>query len=147
MLGTCFYQQASHPFALPYLERPPTPPPPATAPGPPSTLPPISSFACLIFFALCCRSKLTRLQGAGGRNPARRRPAPDAHTEACTLEILLHRVRGGGRHDKDDSLCGGTLSAAATRNLFRKKDFLHNGGGCEKRGHILKEEPSCVHGS
>lgn len=46
----------------------------------------------------------------------------------------------GRRYDKDDSLCGGTLSAAATRNLFRKKDFIHNGRGCEKRGHILKEE-------
>lgn len=48
-------------------------------------------------------------------------------------------------HDKDDSLCGGTLSAAVTRNLFRKKqDFIHNSRGCEERGHILKEAPLCV---
>lgn len=52
---------------------------------------------------------------------------------------------GGGGYDKDDSLCGGTLSTAATRNLLRKKqDFIHNGCGCEERGHILKEAPLCV---
>lgn len=63
---------------------------------------------------------------------------------------LLTEVEGkvGRGHDKDDSLCGGTLSAAATRNLFRKKqDFIHNGRGCEERGHILKEAPLSVHSS
>lgn len=34
-------------------------------------------------------------------------------------------VEGGGGDDKDDSLCGGTLSAAATRNLFRKNRILY----------------------
>lgn len=33
--------------------------------------------------------------------------------------------RVGGGDDKDDSLCGGTLSAAATRNLFRKNRILY----------------------
>lgn len=32
---------------------------------------------------------------------------------------------GKGGDDKDDSLCGGTLSAAATRNLFRKNWILY----------------------
>lgn len=37
---------------------------------------------------------------------------------------LLTEVEGGG-YDKDDSLCGGTLSAAVTRNLFRKNRILY----------------------
>lgn len=65
------------------------------------------------------------------------------HTRPTARDPAL--LTGKGGYDKDDSLCGGTLSAAATRNLFRKKqDFIHNGRGCEERGHILKEAPLCV---
>lgn len=35
-------------------------------------------------------------------------------------KILLYWLRGD---DKDDSLCGGTLSVTASRNLFRKTGF------------------------
>lgn len=100
------------------------------------------------FFPLRCRSTRTCLQGrrsAGSSTPCDLHPEARARAHWGRLpEILLHSNGGEGRrNDKDDSLCGGTLSAAATRNLFRKKDFIHNGGGCEKRGHILKEVPSC----
>lgn len=50
---------------------------------------------------------------------------PTAKDPALLTEVEGGGVCGGWGDDKDDSLCGGTLSAAATRNLFRKNRILY----------------------
>lgn len=50
---------------------------------------------------------------------------PTAKDPALLTEVEGGGCVEGGGDDKDDSLCGGTLSAAATRNLFRKNRILY----------------------
>lgn len=77
-----------------------------------------------------CLSKLTSLQG---EQVGRLRQAPHlypethefAHGADCQRSCFTDWSGGEGGYDKDDSLCGGTLSAAATRNLFRKNRILY----------------------
>lgn len=72
-----------------------------------------------------------------GEQVGRFRQAPHLYPEThefarradCQRSCFTDWIGGGwggwGGYDKDDSLCGGTLSAAATRNLFRKNRILY----------------------
>lgn len=67
--------------------------------------------------------------GRGRQTLASPPPVPKKHKFArgadCQRSCFTDWSGGVGGYDKDDSLCGGTLSAAVTRNLFRKNRILY----------------------
>lgn len=82
-------------------------------------------------------------KGTGRQTPS----TPPQLPSTCTLKhtnsrtgptasdpAFLTEVEERGGYDKDDSLCGGTLSAAATRNLFRKNRILYTMAVGVKKG-------------
>lgn len=76
-----------------------------------------------------CQSNWPVYRGTGRQTPASPPPVPwkneFARRADCQRSCFTDWSGGKGGYDKDDSLCGGTLSAAATRNLFRKNRILY----------------------
>lgn len=137
---SCFYQHASLPFTVPYQRKPPRegifhshgPNNPLL------TLTFIFSRPFLLTFSFHAYPppphisvKLDQFTaGTGRQTPASPPPVPwntQICTHGCVPEMLLYwlNLRGVWGDDKDDSLCGGILSAAATRNLFWKNRILY----------------------
>lgn len=133
---SCFYQHASLPFTVPYQKTPlrgsifhsrgPS--------NPPLTLTFVhlpSPFSPFFFPSPSMSVKIDQFTGGTGRqNPASPPTCTSkthkfAHRADCQRSCFTDWSGGEGGYDKDDSLCGGTLSAAATRNLFRKNRILY----------------------
>lgn len=142
MLVSCFYQHASLPFTVPYQKTPlrgsifhsrgpSNPPLTLTFVHLPALFSPFLVSMLAFFPSPSMSVKIDQFTGGTGRqNPASPPPAPQKHTNSHTGPTardpaLLTEVEGRGGYDKDDSLCGGTLSTAATRNLFRKNRILY----------------------
>lgn len=67
-------------------------------------------------------------------------PRYSAHIQTTAKDPSL-LTKGG---DKDDSLCGGTLSVTASRNLFRKNRILYTMIVGVKKGGTLKKASLCM---
>lgn len=99
--------------------------------------PSLCGFRARFFLPSPHLSKIDHFTGGTGRQTPSIPPPPvpwnaQIRTRGRLPKILLYWLKwrvGGvwrvGGDDKDDSLCGGTLSAAATRNLFRKNRILY----------------------
>lgn len=111
-------------FPQPWPQQPPTNPDICSISLP--FLPSSRFHACPPLHHPC----LTKLTGLHGEEVGRLWRAPHLYLKNTNLHVgltardpaLLTEVGG---YDKDDSLCGGTLSAAVTRNLFRKNRILY----------------------
>lgn len=100
--------------------------------------PSLCGFRACFFLPSPRLSKIDHFTGGTGRQTPSIPPPPHLYPEThkfargadCQRSCFTDwsgrwGVCGGWGDDKDDSLCGGTLSAAATRNLFRKNRILY----------------------
>lgn len=131
----------------------------AMAPGPP-TKPDIYSFtrpflqfwfSCLIFFLslLAVGPNWPVYGGTGRQNPTRCPTCTPRHKNlhigAVCQRSCFTKMEGRGGGMTKTTACVGEHCLQLRLEIFsEKKDLIHNGRGCEKRGHILKEVPLCV---
>ena len=104
------------------------------------------------FFSLsACLSRLT--PGTGRQTPANPPPVPwntNSHIgptarDPALLTEVEWRGREGGVWQRRQLVWGNIVCGCDSKSFQEKQDFIHNGRGCEERGHILKEAPLCVH--
>lgn len=139
---------------------------PRLRPEQPPANPDICSFTRPALRGFCARfssplhvcQKLTTFTGGTGRQtpstplPPNPNPHPppvpwnaQIRTRGRLPKILLYwlkwRVGGGGVWQRRQLVWGNIVCGCDEKSFQEKQDFIHNGRGCEERGHILKEVP------
>lgn len=87
--------------------------------------------------------------GTGRQNPTRCPTCTPRHKNlhigAVCQRSCFTKMEGRGGGMTKTTACVGEHCLQLRLEIFsEKKDLIHNGRGCEKRGHILKEVPLCV---
>lgn len=115
--------------------------------------PSLCGFRARFFLPSPRLSKIDHFTGGTGRQTPSIPPPPVPwNAQICTRgrlpKILLYWLKwkvGGvwrvGGWQRRQLVWGNIVCGCDEKSFQEKQDFIHNGRGCEERGHILKEVP------